>query len=90
MPKRLPYFSPALLQAIKRDVHRSGVYTKDRASTILSSMVGANLHIHNGKEFVPVIVREQMVGMKVGQLVGTKQPFYYKPSNANKKAPTAK
>lgn len=80
-----PWFSPSLLNAIKNDVKKEGVRTTGRSSTIIPAFVGANLLVHNGHQWIPLAIKEEMVGMKIGQFVQCRKPFHYKPSNANKK-----
>ena len=48
------------------------VKTWSRASTIIPSMVGYTIAVHNGKQHVPVFVSDQMVGHKLGEFVPTR------------------
>ena len=41
--------------------------------TILPEYVGNTFAVHNGKEFVPVYVTEDMVGHKLGEFVATRK-----------------
>jgi len=59
--------------------------TKDRSSTVIPEMVGVTLHVHNGRDFIPVTIREEMVGRKLGWLVACKKPFVFRQTNAGKK-----
>jgi len=59
--------------------------TTARSSTILPQMVGVTLEVHNGKHFVPLTVREEMVGKKLGEMVACKKPFTFRQTNAGKK-----
>jgi len=59
--------------------------TTARSSTILPQMVGVTLEVHNGKNFVPLTVREEMVGKKLGEMVACKKPFTFRQTNAGKK-----
>ena len=43
------------------------IKTWARHSTISPEMVGYTLGVHNGKDFVPVLVAEDMVGHKLGE-----------------------
>jgi len=36
-------------------------------------MVGKNIMIHNGKEFVPIMILPEMIGMFFGELVQTRK-----------------
>lgn len=59
--------------------------TTARSSTILPQMVGVTLEVHNGKNFVPLTVREEMVGKRLGEMVACKKPFTFRQTNAGKK-----
>jgi small subunit ribosomal protein S19 len=80
-----PFVKTSLLEAIKDDVARLGVKTKSRASMILPSMVGANVHVHNGHQYIPLILSEEMIGRRLGEFVATRKPFTYRQTNANKR-----
>lgn len=43
------------------------IKTWSRASVITPEMVGFTIAIHNGKQFLPVFVNENMVGHKLGE-----------------------
>ncbi len=68
--KKGPYIDEKLLKRIVR-MNESGdkrvVKTWARRSTISPEMVGHTLAVHNGKQFIPVFVNENMVGHKVGE-----------------------
>ena len=48
------------------------IKTWSRRSTILPSMVGMTFAVHNGRNFVPVFVSENMVGHKLGEFAPTR------------------
>ncbi len=72
-----PYVDEHLLKKIQnRDTSRNDlIKTWSRRSTILPVMVGVNLAVHNGKNFVPVLVTEHMIGHKLGEFAPTRT-FY--------------
>lgn len=76
--KKGPYVEPGLLRKINK-VKESGdkraVKTWSRSSMIIPSMVGMTFAVHNGKEFMPVFVTENMVGHKLGEFAPTRT-FY--------------
>ena len=76
--KKVPYVEPGLLRKINK-VKESGdkraVKTWSRSSMIVPSMVGMTFAVHNGKEFMPVFVTENMVGHKLGEFAPTRT-FY--------------
>ena len=43
-----------------------------RRSTILPQFVGLTFGVHNGQKHVPVLVSEDMVGMKLGEFAPTR------------------
>lgn len=66
---------PNLQQCIKSG---TPVKTQARASTIMPHMIGAKFLVHNGKDYVPVRVTEEMVGRKLGEFSHTRQRFTYR------------
>ena len=51
---------------------RRAIKTWSRRSMIVPEMVGLTFAVHNGKEFVPVFVSENMVGHKLGEFSPTR------------------
>jgi len=39
---------------------------------ILPDMVGLTIAIHNGKQHVPILINENMIGHKLGEMVPTR------------------
>jgi len=68
--KKGPFIDQKLLKKIL-DMNKSGgkrvIKTWARRSTISPEMVGHTLAVHNGKQFIPVYISENMVGHKVGE-----------------------
>lgn len=48
------------------------IKTWSRASTITPDFVGHTIAVHNGKNFIPVYVTENMVGHKLGEFAPTR------------------
>ena len=48
------------------------IKTWSRASMITPDFVGETIAVHNGKQFVPVYVTENMVGHKLGEFAPTR------------------
>ncbi len=67
--KKGPYINEKLLKKIKNLPPRSDkiIKTWARASVITPEMVGFTFAVHNGKDFIPVKVAEDMVGHKLGE-----------------------
>ena len=71
--KKGPYIDARLLEkvlAIRKD-EKKIIKTWARHSTISPEMVGHTFGVHNGKDFVPVYVSEDMVGHKLGEFSAT-------------------
>jgi len=48
------------------------IKTWSRRSMILPDMVGVTIAVHNGKNHIPVLVNENMVGHKLGEFAITR------------------
>jgi len=48
------------------------IKTWSRASMISPDFIGQTIAVHNGKQFVPVFVTENMVGHKLGEFAPTR------------------
>ena len=48
------------------------IKTWSRRSMILPEMVGLTIAIHNGRQHVPVLINENMVGHKLGEFAVTR------------------
>lgn len=57
----------AVTQGSKRPIK-----TWSRRSMILPEMVGLTIAVHNGRQHVPVLVNENMVGHKLGEFALTR------------------
>jgi small subunit ribosomal protein S19 len=51
---------------------RKPIKTWSRRSTILPDFIGLTIAIHNGKQHVPVLISENMVGHKLGEFALTR------------------
>lgn len=59
----------ALNETDKKEV----IKTWSRRSTIYPEFIGHTFAVHNGKEFIPVYVTEDMVGHKLGEFAQTRK-----------------
>ena len=62
---------------------RRPIKTWSRRSTILPDFVGLTIAVHNGKQHIPVLISENMVGHKLGEFALTRT---FKGHSADKKA----
>ena len=78
MPRSLkkgPFIDQHLLkkvEAAKEANDRRPVKTWSRRSVIFPEMVGLTIAVHNGRQHVPVLVNENMVGHKLGEFALTR------------------
>ncbi|NOQ70209.1 MAG: 30S ribosomal protein S19, partial [Gammaproteobacteria bacterium] len=54
-----------------------------RRSTVFPEMVGLTIAVHNGRQHIPVLVNENMVGHKLGEFASTRT---FRGHTANRKA----
>jgi len=75
--KKGPFIDQKLLEKIKklRPDEKTVIKTWSRACTITPEMVGFIFGVHNGREFIPVKVTEDMVGHRLGEFSPTTK-FY--------------
>ena len=89
MPRSLkkgPFIDLHLAKKIEAAVaanERRPIKTWSRRSMILPDMVGLTIAIHNGRQHIPVVINEEMVGHKLGEFAPTRT---YKGHVADKKA----
>ena len=74
--KKGPFVSPSLMKkvlAAADSTRRVVVKTWSRASTVVPEMVGVTIAVHNGKEHVPLLIIDDMVGHKLGEFALTRK-----------------
>ncbi len=62
---------------------RRPIKTWSRRSTVFPEMIGLTIAVHNGRQHVPILVSENMVGHKLGEFAATRT---YKGHAGSKKA----
>jgi small subunit ribosomal protein S19 len=71
-----PFVDGYLLKKADKAVASTGrrevIKTWARRSTIMPQFVGLTFQVHNGKNFIPVTVNEDMVGHKLGEFAPTR------------------
>lgn len=73
--KKGPYVYPKLLakiQKLNETRERKVIKTWSRASMITPDFVGHTIAVHNGKQFIPVYITENMVGHRLGEFAPTR------------------
>ena len=73
--KKGPFVDHHLLKKVDQAVSaksRKPIKTWSRRSMIIPDMLGLTIAIHNGRQHVPVLVSENMVGHKLGEFASTR------------------
>ncbi|HOX25929.1 MAG TPA: 30S ribosomal protein S19 [Candidatus Krumholzibacteria bacterium] len=73
--KKGPFVDGHLLNKVETLNSRSEkrvIKTWSRRTTIVPEFLGHTIAVHNGKQFVPVYVQENMVGHKLGEFAPTR------------------
>lgn len=73
--KKGPFCEPKLLAKVKNSESGSKTVIKtwSRSSTIYPEFVGKTIGVHNGKNHIPVLIVEEMVGHKLGEFAPTRK-----------------
>ena len=74
--KKGPFVDESLMKKIKKlnaDNKKEVVKTWSRRSTIFPDFIGHTTAVHNGREFIPVYITEEMVGHKLGEFALTRK-----------------
>ena len=78
MPRSLkkgPFVDLHLLKKVEQAVatnDKKPIKTWSRRSMIIPEMVGLTISVHNGRQHVPVLISENMVGHKLGEFAITR------------------
>lgn len=89
MPRSLykgPFVDTHLLKKVEVAAaknERRPIKTWSRRSMVIPDMVGLTIAIHNGRQHIPVLINEDMVGHKLGEFAPTRT---YRGHSADKKA----
>lgn len=73
--KKGPFVDLHLAAKVRQAVEansRRPIKTWSRRSMILPEMVGLTIAVHNGRDHIPVLVTENMVGHKLGEFAATR------------------
>jgi small subunit ribosomal protein S19 len=73
--KKGPFVDLHLLQKVEKSIasnDRRPIRTWSRRSMVLPDMVGLTIAVHNGRQHIPVLISENMVGHKLGEFAVTR------------------
>ena len=65
------HLAKKVAEAAKKNDRRP-IKTWSRRSMVLPDMVGLTIAVHNGRQHVPVLISENMVGHKLGEFAMTR------------------
>lgn len=88
MPRSIrkgPFIDTHLLKKVQVAAEANSkrpIKTWSRRSMVVPEMVGLTIAVHNGRQHVPVLVNENMVGHKLGEFASTRT---FKGHQADKK-----
>ncbi|MBD8921839.1 30S ribosomal protein S19 [bacterium] len=74
--KKGPFVEESLMkkvQEMNKGNKKTVIKTWSRRSTIFPDFVGHTIAVHNGKDFIPVYITEDMVGHKLGEFSQTRK-----------------
>nr|YP_006234188.1 ribosomal protein S19 [Eutreptiella gymnastica]CCE26475.1 ribosomal protein S19 [Eutreptiella gymnastica] len=60
------------LESMELTSTRKVIVTWSRSSTILPIMIGHTIAVYNGREHIPILIQDQMVGHKLGEFASTR------------------
>lgn len=73
--KKGPFVDHHLIKKVelaKEKNDRRPIKTWSRRSMILPEMVGLTIAVHNGRDHMPILISENMVGHKLGEFATTR------------------
>nr|YP_010700097.1 ribosomal protein S19 [Colacium mucronatum]WCH63243.1 ribosomal protein S19 [Colacium mucronatum] len=73
--KKGPFVSSCLLKKINKintKRYKSIIITWSRSSMILPIMIGHTIAVYNGRDHIPLLISDQMIGHKLGEFVQTR------------------
>jgi len=83
--KKGPFIDAHLLKKVRDAVvskSRKPIKTWSRRSMVFPDMIGLTIAVHNGRDHVPVLINENMIGHKLGEFASTRT---YRGHTADKK-----
>ncbi|WP_022947600.1 30S ribosomal protein S19 [Methylohalobius crimeensis] len=84
--KKGPFIDHHLMKKVEQSIEsksKKPIKTWSRRSMIMPEMIGLTIAVHNGRQHVPVLISENMVGHKLGEFAPTRS---YRGHAADKKS----
>lgn len=73
--KKGPFIDLHLLKKVQQAAetnNRRPIKTWSRRSMVIPEMIGLTIAVHNGRQHVPVLINENMIGHKLGEFAATR------------------
>jgi len=73
--KKGPFIDHHLMKKVSDAVatnNKRPIKTWSRRSMIMPDMVGLTIAVHNGRQHVPILINDQMIGHKLGEFAATR------------------
>jgi len=73
--KKGPFIDHHLAKKVEKSVETNNkrpIKTWSRRSMIMPEMVGLTIAVHNGRQHVPILINDQMIGHKLGEFAQTR------------------
>jgi len=70
-----PFVDYHLIKKVNESIaqnNKKPIKTWSRRSVILPEMVGLTIAVHNGRQHIPILVNENMIGHKLGEFALTR------------------
>lgn len=84
--KKGPFIDHHLAKKVEQAIasnSKKPIKTWSRRSMVLPDMIGLTIAVHNGRQHVPILISDNMVGHKLGEFAATRT---YKGHAADKKS----
>ncbi len=73
--KKGPFIDHHLAKKVSDSIETNNkrpIKTWSRRSMILPEMVGLTIAVHNGRQHIPILINDQMIGHKLGEFAPTR------------------
>ena len=73
--KKGPFIDLHLLRKVQQAIETNNkrpIKTWSRRSMVIPDMIGLTIAVHNGRQHVPILISENMIGHKLGEFAATR------------------
>lgn len=65
------------IQLATQGKYNKPIRTHVREMIILPNMIGLTIHVHNGKEYIPIQIKPEMIGRRLGEFAISVKPVHH-------------